>query len=200
MSETIAINLCQKSKETADEIFAEVPVFALTTSELLNELEELQVLKNDKSRNVYHEGKVPMTLGFLRRYMSEFPDKFIYNKDLVNYISGLVQVPFSLIDLLDTAVYLAQREKEKLIKKLRIKGFLADGFVDADEFPLKQGTKVIAMIQNPGASMCAFSEQEGTLKEIPNNGWWLIPPRSRNRGYPLASKEMYVKTIGRFSK
>jgi len=200
MSETIIIDLAQKSAETASEIFEGVELPEMTLWNLQSELQELVALQEDKKRNVYREGQIPVTLNFLKQYTIDFPEKFVYNAELATYIKKKTDVPAELHSALDTAVYLAQREEDKLIKKLRISRFLADGFLYADDFSCKQGTKVLAMIQNPSASLSAFTKQEGTLKEIPGQGWWLIPPKKRNVGYPLASREMYVKQIGRFSK
>lgn len=196
---TTVIDLCPKPPETADEIFDGVERPDMNAASLLNEMEELQIIEKDKGRNIYHEGKVPVTLGFLRRYMLEFPEKYIYNKELADYILGLVKVPESMHRLVETAVYLAQREKGKLLKALRVRNFLADGYMEISNFPCKQGMKVIAQVANPNASEYAFSEVEGTLKEIPEQGWWLMRPRARNTGYPASRHEMYVKQITKFS-
>jgi len=200
MSETIIIDLVSKTTETAAEIFEGVELPEMNLANLQAELQELITIEGDKKRNVYREGQVPVTLNFLRQYTIDFPEKYVYNAELATGIKKKTDVPVELHKALDTAVYLAQHEQDKLIKKLRVSRFLAAGFLDADDFSCKQGTKVIAMIQNPNASSCAFSTQEGTLREIPGQGWWLMPPKSRNKGFPLAHREMYVKQIGRFSK
>lgn len=197
-SNMVVIDLCPHVAVAPEELFGSTPNSLPSEKELVEELERISATKglNDFYRNT----KVPCVFAYLREYVEEDPNRFVYNSDIVNLVKSKVKVPVKLLTALDSAVYLAQRELEPLKKAAIIRAFVADGFVLFADFQPADKLRVTARIQNPSTSSYHFSTVEGRMAKAGDGSWYMLPKGARNRGYQLSHKEVYVKVKDERSK
>lgn len=190
----VTLELCPHITIDSVELFGGAANVLPEEASVLDELRSLEAHKNSGALNFYGEAKAPCVFAYLRQYVEENPDKFVYNSQISELVKSRVNVPVELHRVLDTAVYLAQRALGKLKKGAIIKSLLADGYVPFCNFQPGPNLRVVAQIQAKNTSEYHFTRMEGRLVQGADGRWFVLPKGKRNRGFVLSGEEVYIKT------
>lgn len=189
---TFTLELCPHVEISPERLFGKEPNILPDTDSILKELRT--IAKGKRSLDFYRTTKTPEVFKFLRAFVEEHPDKYVYNHCVVDLVKRSVDIPDELLSALESAVYLAQREFGKVKKAASVALFLEDGYVPLKDYPLAVKGKVSAQIQDANTSEYHFVHREGRLVQNVQGEWFLLEKRRRNRGYQLSGKEVYLRS------
>lgn len=160
--------------------------------DLLKDEKEIYAKKEiNHEHDYFHKNAIPEILALNKQYRAEHPeDKVGYNSNIVDYITEKYNIPTDIRDILQTQVFLSQRDLENEKAQEYEKKMLADGWIKMTEDIVKKAyTEKKKLEVNATTSYdWLTSKITETFKPFVNheNECYLMKLRARRKGCPLS--------------